>query len=400
MNTALSVFIKPITSEFGWTRSTFAGAGTVGTILGGLTALLVGPSIDRFGARWVLLAACLTTGVFFLLLGSVHGLWQFYLLIVGGRLVLQGLLNIANTVVVSKWFVALRGRATAIASLGPRLGTGILPFFAQMITSGYGWRMAAVSLGSVILGVTLLPVLLWLRRRPEDMGLVPDGRPLGAPLRGAQRGVRTTPTPAVETSYSLRQVLRFRGFYILLLGFIFSQFVSTGINFNLVPYLTDRGVSATQAVVILSIWSLIGIPTTLLAGYLAERVRPQLLLFGIFAGITAGSAILLFADNFLLGILFAVVHGSFFGSMLLFQTLAFADYYGRGSLGTIRGFITPFLMFSNALGPLVATAVFDTTGSYTRIFLVYVALSAVATVAMLFAAPPTRRASPGPGVPA
>ena len=391
MNTALSVFLKPITAEFDWSRSTFAGASTIGTILGGITALAIGPAIDRFGARWVLLGACTGTGALFLLLGTMNGIWQFYLILVGGRLILQGLLNVANNVVVSKWFVSQRGRASAIAALGPRLGTGTLPLVAQFITNGFGWRTAAATLGLVTLSIALIPVLLWLRRTPEDIGLVPDGVMAGVPGPAPTGASLVARVPATEAAYTLKQVLRFRGFYILLAGFVLSQFVSTGINFNLIPYFTDQGLSSAQAVIIVSVWSLIGVPTTLLGGYLAERVRLRYLLFGIFAGITLGALLLTFVDNFLLGLLFAVLHGSFFGSMLLFQTLAFADYYGRSSLGAIRGFITPFLMFSNALGPLVATAVFDTTGSYSIILRVYVGLSAVSALGMLFATPPSRR---------
>ena len=399
MNTALSVFIKPITDEFGWSRSTFAGAGTVGTVLGGVTALAIGPSIDRFGARMVLLLACVATGALFLLLRSIDGIWQFYLIIVGGRIILQGVLNVANNVVVAQWFVVRRGKATALSALGPRVGTGVLPFFAQLMVNGYGWRMAAASLGLVAWTITLLPVLLWLRRRPEDMRLAPDGRTPGAGEATTGSDARVAAARPVEPSYSLRQVLRFRGFYILLFGFLVSQFVSTGINFNLLPYLTDQGMSTTQAVTVLSLWSLIGIPGTLVSGYLADRIPMQYLLFGIFMGIALGVVILIFTDSLLMGLIFAAVHGSFFGSMLLFQALSFANYYGRTSLGAIRGFITPFLMFANALGPLAATGAFDATGSYDQILLVYAGLSAVGAVAMLLATPPLRRAPSFPPAP-
>ena len=388
LNTSLSIFLKPLTTEFGWTRSAFAGAGMIGTILGGLTALIIGPSIDRFGARGVLLIACLITGVLFILLGSVHTIWHFYLIVIVGRLLLQGVLNIANTVVVAKWFVLRRGRASALAALGQRLGTGILPFFAQIITNGYGWRTAAAFLGVVSLSVTILPVLLWLKRQPEDLGLQVDGGRVEQPEE--KSGRQESRYRDLERSYNLSEVLRIRGFYILLFGFILFQFVSTGINFNLLPYLTDRGLSSTEAVITLSVWSLIAIPSTLVVGYLAERISLQKLLFGISLGITLGPVVLLFADNLALALLFAVVHGSFFGGVVLLQTLVFADYFGRGSLGAIRGFITPLLMISNSLGPLIATFVFDSTGSYALILRFYVVLSAIVAVSVLLATPPRR----------
>lgn len=388
LNTSLSIFLKPLTSEFGWSRSAFAGAGLIGTILGGLTALIIGPSIDRFGARGVLLVACLTTGILFIFLGFVHALWHFYLIVIVGRLLLQGVLNIANTVVVSKWFLLRRGRASALAALGQRLGTGILPFFSQLIVNGYGWRTAATLLGLVSLSVTILPVLFWLKRQPEDMGLQVDGGRIGQFGENTKGG--SGQSRYSERSYRLSEVLRFRGFYMLLFGFILFQFVSTGINFNLLPYLTDRGLSSTDAVITLSIWSLIAIPSTLVVGYLAERIGLQKLLFAISLGMILGPVVLILADNLVLALVFALIHGSFFGGVVLLQTLVFADYFGRGSLGAIRGFITPLLMISNALGPLMATLVFDSTGSYELILRVYVLLSALIALSVLLATPPRR----------
>ncbi|MDP2948045.1 MAG: MFS transporter [Chloroflexota bacterium] len=388
MNSSLSVLVKPITDEFHWRRSVFSGASTVGTLLGGVLALYIGTSIDRFGAKWVLFIGFLVTGVLFLLLSQVHGIALFFAILILGRLILQGIINVADAVVVPKWFIVQRGRATAIAALGPRLGTGVLPFISQTITNSFSWRAAAASIGLLAWGITLVPVLLWLKRRPEDLGLAPDGKPVGE--HGPAQSVK--PTLArhrwSDTNYTLREVLHFRGFYVLVVGFTLSQFVSTGINFNLLPLLTDEGVSTTQAVTVVSVWSLAAIPSTILGGFLAERFPHRFVLVGIFAGLTAGTYLLTLAHSFAFGLLFAVLHGSFSGAMALYQTLTFADYYGRASLGAIRGFLTVFFMLANSLGPLAATMVFDTTGSYQSILHFYVALSAAIAVCMLFATRP------------
>ncbi len=388
MNTGLSVFLKPITSEFGWSRSTFTAAGTVGTLAGGFSALAIGPAIDRWGAKWFLFAACLGTGILFLLLGQIHGLLLFFVLLVAGRFILQGILNVANAVAIPKWFVEQRGRATAISTLGPRLGTAVIPLGLQVIATGYGWRTGAAVLGVTAMAITVPPILLWFRRRPEDMGLLPDGRDATAATGG---GANKTAKRAEEVSYTIKEALRFKGFYLLVGAFAINQFVNTGVNFNLLPYLTDQGISPTKAATIVMVWSLMGMPGVMAAGYLGERLPLRYLMVVAFAGIMAGNVILAMTHSVPLGLVFAVVQGVFFGAIQLYQTLVFADYYGRASQGAIRGAITPVWMVANSLGPLAATLVFDATGTYRPIMLAYVGIGIVVMIGAALAAPPPQR---------
>ena len=388
LNPTIGVFVVPITEEFDWDRSVVAGAVTIGTILGGLTALGVGPLIDRLGGRWVLGGGFLAMGALLIALGASNTLWQFYLIVITTRLILQGIINLTNNIVVSKWFLVQRGRALAISSLGQRVGIGVIPFVAQAFISGFGWRMAIGGLGVLAWGLTLVPVFGWLRRRPEDMRLAPDGVPLNSAGGQAREQLQSVAVVPTEVSFTLREALRTRTFYILLVSLCVTNFVATGVNFNLLPMLTDRGITATQGVTIISVWSLVGIPTTLAAGLLGEKVALRHLMALLFAGMAVGIAILSGVDSLWQGFLFAVVHGAFFGALMLLQNLIFANYYGRASLGAIRGFVTPFQMFSNSLGPLGAALVFDTSGSYTIIFLVYVGMLVLLALSMLFATPP------------
>lgn len=393
MNSSLSVLVKPITDEFGWKRSVFSGASTIGTLIGGGLALFVGPAIDRYGAKWILFWSFLVSGVLFLALSQVHGVILFFFIMICGRILLQGVINVADAVIVPKWFIHQRGRATAIAAMGPRFGTGFMPFLSQSVTNSSGWRPAAVLLGVATWVITLVPVWLWVRRTPEDMGLQPDGTPIGQKPKA--RPARRLNQPQGETNYTLKEVLRLRSFYVLLVGFVISSFVNTGINFNLLPYLTDQGISTTHAVTVVSIWGLAAIPATLAGGFLAERIPHRYALAVIFCGTTSGIVLLTITHSFGMGLLFAALHGMFFGLFQLFQTLMFADYYGRTSLGAIRGFMTVFFMIANAFGPLAATLVFDFSGSYLPILRLYVVLSLVISACIFFAKPPIR-AVPAP----
>ena len=104
-----------MTSEFGWSRSVFVAASSIGTVMGGLLALAVGPAIDRYGARWVIFAGFLVMGGLTMAMGSIHSIWQFYVILIATRMILQGVLNLANNVVVAKWFYRKRSIALAIS---------------------------------------------------------------------------------------------------------------------------------------------------------------------------------------------------------------------------------------------------------------------------------------------
>ena len=391
INPTLSVFVKPVTSEFDWSRSIFSGATAIGTIAGGLLALVVGPIIDRFGGRLVLSVGFFLLGGLFLLLGSIDTLWQFYSTLILARIILQGVINLTNNVVVAKWFVRQRGRAMAITNLGQRVGSATIPLFAQFMVSRSqgGWRTAAGGLGLLVWGVTLVPVLLWLRRQPSDLGLLPDGED----PRGASKDANSP--SFTDFSFTLTETLRTRTFYLLLLGFCIFTFVNTGILFNLLPLFSDRGLTSSQAIAILTTWSLAGIPVTLGVGFLGERLPLRYLLVVAYLGAAVGIFILIRADTVPSGMFFGVVHGSFFAAGLFLQNLVLADYYGPGHLGAIRGVVTPIMMVSNALGPLSATLAFDFQGSYSLILLVDLTVLAVIGLATVLASPPRRKSTAG-----
>ncbi len=389
VNPTIGVFVKPMAEEFDWNRSVIAGAVAIGTLLGGAIGLGIGPIIDRFGARWILFVGFLGMGGLFVAWSGVVSLWQFYAVIILTRMLLQGVINLTNQTVLAKWFVRLRGRALAYGGLGQRFGQGAVPVLAQVIISGAGWRWSAASLGFMVWALTLVPVLLWMRRQPEDMGLRPDGDP---PARQQQADDRTqpgaTPSRGSEVHFTLRETLRTRTFWILLAALCLTSFVNTGVNFNFIPYMSDQGLSEAQAVTVLTIWSLTGIPASLLAGFVVERISAQAVILAFQLGMIVGTLILIALDSMWIGAVFAIVHGVAFAGSLLAQQVIIADYYGSRHLGAIRGAVLPWQMATNAIGPLAATLVFDTQGSYVFILWVYVVIQSLVFLGLLAAGKP------------
>ena len=385
INPTIGVFLRPITDEFEWTRSTVSLAGAIGTIIGGALALVVGPAIDKFGARWILFVSFLMSGIAIFAWGHVDHLWQFAIALIVSRVALQGVINPTNQTVVSKWFIRKRGRAVAMSILGQRIGGGAIPSAAQGAIPMLGWRTVAMGVGLLVLALTLVPISIFMRRQPQDMGLLPDGARPENPEDQEGQGKVGGNVQAQEIHYTLREGLRTRPFWIILGTFCLTNFINTGVNFNLAPHLLDRDLTEVQATVVLLTWAMVSIPASLVAGFLADRMSVRILMAVFSTVLGAGIYLFLIIDSFAVGMVFAVVHGGAFAGSFLMLQLLLANTFGSKSLGALRGFIVPWQMVANALGPLAATLVYDTTGSYGPILRTYMGLQVLLVLVLVFA---------------
>ena len=392
----LGIFLKPMTAEFGWSRSVFSGALTIGSILGGLLAVGTGPFIDRYGPRWVLVGAFFILGGTLVLLSQIDHLWQFYTLEILGRMVTMGIIALSTSVIIPKWFAAKRGRAVAVGGLGIRVGNTITPLYVQLLVNVGSWRLAAAATGLVMWTLSLLPAALFLRRRPEDMGLLPDGRPPRDPSQNpaSAAGGETAQAPREELSLPLRQVARLSSFYLLVAAFATASFISTGLNLHVVPFLTDRQLSPETAVAVVAVWSASGGLGSLFFGFLAERYSLRMIISTTFTLLAGSYILLLSVHSPALGLFWDFYQGVLHGGMTTLQILIFADYYGRDSLGSIRGAIQPVQLGANAMGPLTAALVYDSTGSYLAIFTIFAFLALFSGLCIFLTRRPVLNVSP------
>ena len=388
-NPTIGVFIKPVTEDFGWSRSLFIGAVSIGTLVGGVTALVIGPALDRYGPRWIVSIGIVLVGLALMSLAFVDSVWQFYVAMILGRAALQGAINLAAQVVVSKWFIRQRGRAIAISGLGLRIGNGTSPIIAQALLGGFGWRSAFFVLGAATWIVALIPAFLLLRRRPEDMGLLPDGDP---PREDSEKESTQGSARAaidMEANFTLTEALRTRSFYFLGISSFFGLTVASGVSLNLVPYLEDQGMSATTAVASITILSVVSMSTALASGFVGERVSVRAILTVTYVGMAIAVVFLTRVDTPFLSFVYAVFYGMLFGFMSTLFHMIYPDYFGRNSIGSIRGMTTPLQMGAIALGPLMASLTFDASGEYTFIFQVFAGLFLLSALFVGMAAKPS-----------
>src|SRR5712664_653467 len=173
--TSFSLFFPPIVDEFGWERGVTAGAFSFGFLVSGAVSPLIGRMMDRFGPRAVMeLGVALMAGGL-LLAPLTTRPWHLYLTIgvmVGSGSVCLGYSG--QSLFLPNWFNRRRGLAMGLAFAGVGIGSITLLPWAQHMIEQTGWRTACTAIGIVVL-VVLAPINLLLRKRPEDIGLRPDG---------------------------------------------------------------------------------------------------------------------------------------------------------------------------------------------------------------------------------
>lgn len=381
-------FVKPVTTEFGWNRSEFIGALTIGSLFGSVTAAIVGPMIDKYGPRWIIVVGAIIMGSMLIASSFIQNLPQWYLVTIISEIGFGGMVALAITTVIPKWFVKKRGRALAFSNLGIRIGVGVHPFWVAALVAAQGWRMGFVALGIVTLVLTVIPSALFMRRRPEDMGLRPDGE-TDEDIAKEKQGIADKKIKVrVERSFTLKEVRRMKSFYVLLFSFCIVSFAGGGILIHLLPLMTDRGLSSSEAATVILVWSSVGMIGTIGGGFLSEKMKIQHIAAIVYAVIGVGIFLLSQINGLATAYAFAIVHGTIWGAWNNLQIMLFADFYGRGSLGSIRGFVAPILAATGSLAPLSTALFYDYWGTYTPVLLAFVVVMAVSTVIMLMLKPP------------
>jgi MFS family permease len=396
----LSIFLKPMVREFGWSRAAVAAAMVFGSIGAGVLAPFVGAVLDRHGPKMVAFGGTLILSAGIFGMGFINHLWQLYLFFGIGRMVAMGALALVVPVTVSNWFVRKRGRAMGIVWLGPRMGAAILPALTQYFIVTQGWRMAWMALGVVVFLLSGVPSLLFLRRRPEDLDLLPDGDfPQSDGSRETAPVAKNLSAFDLEPSWSLAQAIRMPSFWGLTVMESLFLFVQAGTNFHIFPYLTDQGMSAPLAVLTLSIIAVSGSIGSIVWGTFSEKITTRILLS--LNGFGSGFIFLLLywvveieiegGIGMGLVLLLAAVHGQFHGGRFPILSVAWAEFFGRKSLGSIYGATSPLRYTANAIGPIFGAVCFDLFGSYMVPFYIFTCLFLVNGVIAIYLKPPSSK---------
>ena len=374
LSSTLSIFLKPVTEDLGVSRGAFSLVRTGEIVVGAVMAPLVGPIVDRRGGRKLIFAGAVIAGAGYFLLSRVQEFWQFFLirctLVVAGD-TLMG--SVVVMVIIARWFVRKRGRAIAIANLGTGIAKVSMPLLAAALFVSVGWRQSWALFAIFTLLLVVGPALLFIRNSPEEMGLRPDGEPAPLPENDPAASPAVRAAVDADVAWTRREALRTRAFWLLGITFGIANIGIAGLNLHIFSFVTDLGHPALTAATVMSTVALTQLASTLLWGFVAERMdirkaaMAQFLIqaAGIIVALTSARLDLLYAGFF--------VYGIGLGGSFVLREVVWANYFGRISLGTVRGIGVFLTNIFAACGAPFFGFLFDLTGSYTLSFTVFVA---------------------------
>jgi MFS family permease len=394
ISSTLSVFLKPLSSDLGVSRGVFSLIRSGEVLIGAVAAPLVGTLIDRHGGKWLMAAGGVVSGIGFLLLGQARDFWQFllfrWLLISPGDSFMgQMVVNVS----ISRWFVRMRGRALALAGMGHGLAKVAMPLLAASLIAYAGWRGAWAVFGLLTLGLVVGPALLFMRRRPEDMGLLPDGRSHDEHDSGAaatKAGSARARSAIADVAWSRSEALRTPAFWLIVTTFGVAHVGVSGLNLHVFSFVSDQGHPAMVAALVMSTIALMQFSTPIVWGLLAERSDIGRLIMakfliqaaGILLALSSPGVLSLYAGFFLYGI--------GMGGTSILAEMIWANYFGRISLGKIRGMGSFFTHAFSAGGPPFFGFLFDATQSYFLSFSIFIGLLFASALLSLFLRPPKK----------
>jgi MFS family permease len=396
--TAFSLMFPPILDEFGWERGLTAGAFSVGFLVATVFTPWMGVVMDRHGPRWVIGTGALVVGAGLALAPLVRTPWQLYLTL--GVLVSGGTLACGYTghaLFLPNWFVRKRGLAIGIAFSGVGVGSILMLPWIQGLIVRAGWRSACYATAALVL-LTLIPLNLLQRQRPEDLGLRPDGDVVAAAPDTRIHPANVVDPRWVSTEWTLARAARTARFWWIVVGFLGGLFAWYAVQVHQTKYLIEIGFAPTQAAWALGLVGFAGIAGQIVLGHLSDRIGREWVWTLACAGFVIGYVTLLamrtqpspallyvvIAAQGLLGYGLASVYGAIPAE--IFQGPHYGRVFGTLSLASSIG---------AALGPWVAGALYDRTGSYTSAFYLGIGASVVSAVAMWLAAPRKVRAVAG-----
>jgi MFS family permease len=398
VRTAFSLLFPPILAEFGWERGITAGAFSFGFLVSAVLSPCVGRLMDRCGPRVVIEigVGCMAAGL--LLAPLVRQPWHLYAtlgVLVGGGANCLGYTG--HSLFLPNWFVRRRGLAMSVAFSGVGVGAVLVLPWLQAMIGRASWRTACWALGILVL-VLLAPLNLLLKRRPEDLGLAPDG---DSPVQtNAASGLPTNVVDAawVAVDWTLSSALRTARFWWVAVGYFGGMFAWYAVQVHQTQYVVELGFSALRAAWALGWVSLVAIPGQIALGYLSDRIGREwvwtvgclgfalcyLALLGLRHEPTPTLLVLMVVSQGLLG----------YGLTSVLGAIP-AEIFQGSHYGTIFGTLMLAAILGGAAGPWVTGVLHDATGSYTLAFWIAIGCSTLSAGSIWLAGPRKVRAVAG-----
>ena len=376
--TGVSTFTDYLLEAIGITRTQLSTAYMVGTIGSSLVLTWAGKMYDKFGARWVGMVVSLVLAFILVLLSQSDRIIKlfipdqnssiyisfaiavlmilFFMLRFSG----QGVLTMVSRNMLMKWFVARRGLVNGISAIFVALGFSIAPLTFDMLIQGTSWRLAWLLMAVFIGTFFVLFVFLFFRDNPEDLDLIPDGEKHG------NREHNVTIKPFKQ--FSLAEAKKTNSFWLFSIPLAMYALYITGFTFHLVSIFENAGLDREKALAVFIPYSVISVVLSLLGGWVSDRIKLKYLLYLIFFGEILALVCLANLNGGIFYFGFILGNGIVSGLYNVLMAVTWPRFYGRENLGRITGFVMSLIVFASALGPILLSFSFSSTGNYSAGF--------------------------------
>lgn len=368
---AFSVFITPMQAEMGWSIGEISGAYSLALLIMGAMALPVGFWIDRHGARLLMTVGSIASSLLIVAWSQVQSLPALYLIWAGLGVCAAMVLYDPAFAVVAIWFERRRGRALALITFAAGLASTIFIPLSDALLRATDWRTAVFSLGVLLAATTIVPHALVLRRRPQDMGLLPDGDTRPSEIK--QR-----------VQMTLKEVVRSRTFWLLTVAFSLSGLAAAAIRVHFIPFLIDVGVDSSMAAWASGSIGLLQVFGRVIFAPLDSRLSSRAMTIGVFGLQALALGVLLVTTSGAAIVIFIVVFGAAYGAKTLARAVMLADLYGSSHYARISSVMALFFTVSSTAAPVGAGLLRDASGSYQMVLWGALVVSLVSVAVMFF----------------
>lgn len=387
--TAFSLMFPPIVDEFGWDRGLAAGAFSFGFLVSAAISPVVGRLMDMRGPRFVIQIGVVLTTAGLLGATMIDAPWQLYATL--GVLVGAGANCMSFSVqsqYLPNWFVRHRALAIAVAFSGVGVGAILILPWLQTIILTEGWRAACWALGLMTL-LVLLPINLIVTKRPQDVGLLPDGA-RETSVAAARQAASIVDARWAAIEWTVGRAVRTHRFWWLCIGFFCGGYAWYAVQVHQTKYLVEIGFSPMQAAWSLGLVAMVGIPGQIVLGALSDRIGREIVwTIGSAGFVICYAALLALAAGPSQPLLYLMVlsQGVLGYSFTSLMGPVVAEIFEGPHFASIFSLIMVTLLVGGAMGPWVTGVLHDIEGSYDTAFAVALGASLLGAISIWFAAP-------------
>lgn len=373
---SFGLYQKPLIEEFGWVRGQVSLAATIGIVCFSMSSLLSGILTDRYGPRIVCSIGALVMGIGVMLTAFIGELWQLYLTYgllfgLGG-----GTQEKPPSSTVVRFFTRKRGMALGLATAGIGAGTLVMAPIIQFFISSSGWRQACLISGLVPIIIGIPISVIFMRRSPEDIGLLPDGG-------------KSSKIESSRAEYSLKEALMSPQFRVILAMYVCMSTGLLGVMYHLPAYATDVGIPAMWTATAVGLVGGFSIAGRIIAGIISDILSRRITLIIIFSIQIVAMISLIWVKTGTALTFWVFVFGFCYGAMIVTTWGLVADVFGRKAVAGILGAVALGAGIGGFLGPWAAGYIYDATMSYVKAFLLFAGTFLLADI-FAFLLRPTR----------